>query len=58
MLTNGTRIDKEVAPDKMRHSDQASMFTAAVDVTILPGGWNSNKGVSEGIFTESQKLCS
>jgi hypothetical protein len=56
MSINGTKIDKEVAPDKMRRADQVSMYTAAVDVTSLPGGWNSNKGVSEEMFSESQKI--
>jgi hypothetical protein len=56
MSINGTKIDKEVAPDQMRRSDQATMYTAAVDVTSLPGGWNSNRGVSEEMFNESQKI--
>jgi hypothetical protein len=33
------------------------MYTAAVDVTSLPGGWNSNKGVSEEMFQESKKIA-
>jgi hypothetical protein len=32
------------------------MFVVVVDVTSLPGGWNSNKGVLEEMFTESQKI--
>jgi hypothetical protein len=56
MSINGTKIDKEIAPDDMRRSDRATMYTAAVDVTSLPGGWNSNKGVSEEMFNESQKI--
>jgi hypothetical protein len=39
MAINGTPIDKEVASDKMRRLDQASMFTVAVDVTSSPGGF-------------------
>ena len=33
------------------------MYTAAVDVTSLPSGWNSNKGGSEELFQESQKIA-
>ena len=57
MSINGTKIDKAVAPDSMRHIDRGAMYTAAVDVTSLPGGWNSNKGVSEEMFQESQKIA-
>jgi hypothetical protein len=33
------------------------LLTAAVDVTSLPGGWNSNKGVLGELFQESQKIA-
>jgi hypothetical protein len=57
MSINGMKIDRAVAPDSMRRSDRGDMYTAAVDVTSLPGGWNSNKGVSEELFQESQKIA-
>ena len=57
MTINGTKIDKAVAPDSLRSTDRGAMYTAAVDVTSLPGGWNSNKGVSEELFQESQKIA-
>jgi hypothetical protein len=57
MSINGLDIDKEVAPNSMRRVDRGSMYTAAVDVTSLPGGWNSNKGGSEELFQESQKIA-
>jgi hypothetical protein len=57
MDINGLKIDKAVAPDSLRSSDHGLMYTAAVDVASLPGGWNSNKGVSEELFQESQKIA-
>jgi hypothetical protein len=57
MSINGMTMDKEVAPDSMRRVDRGAMYTAAVDVTSLPGGWNSNKGVSEELFQETQKMA-
>jgi hypothetical protein len=57
MSINGMTIDKAVAPDSMQRIDRGAMYTAAVDVTSLPGGWNSNKGVSEEMFQESQKIA-
>ena len=57
MSINGMKIDRAVAPDSMRSSDRGAMYTAAVDVTSLPGGWNSNKGMSEELFQESQKIA-
>lgn len=57
MSINGLKIDEAVAPNSMRRSEHGSMYTAAVDVTSLPGGWNSNKGVSEEMFQESQKIA-
>jgi hypothetical protein len=57
MSINGLAIDKEVALNSMRRADRGSMYTAAVDVTSLPGGWNSNKGGSEELFQESQKIA-
>jgi hypothetical protein len=57
MSINGLKIDEAVAPDSMRHTDRGAMYSAAVDVTSLPGGWNSNKGVSEELFQESQKIA-
>ena len=54
---DGTKIDKAVCPDKMRLRDQASMYTAPVDVTSLPGGWNSNKGASEELYAETRQLA-
>ena len=57
MSINGTKIDKAVCPDKMRRDDQASMYTAAVDVTSLPGGWNTNKGASEELYAETRQLA-
>ena len=57
MAINGMKIDRAVAPDSMRRSDRGAMYTAAVDVTSLPGGWNSNKGGSEELFQESQKIA-
>jgi hypothetical protein len=57
MSINGTTIDKAVAPDSMRRTDRGAMYNASVDVTSLPGGWNSNKGVSEEMFQESQKIA-
>jgi hypothetical protein len=33
------------------------MDTAAVDVSSSPGGWNSNKGVSEELHRETQKMA-
>jgi hypothetical protein len=54
MSINGMSIDKAVAPpNNMRCVDRGAMwYTAAV-----PGGWNSNTGVSEELFTESQKIA-
>jgi hypothetical protein len=57
MSINGMTVDKEVAPNSMRRADRGAMYTAAVDVTSLPGGWNSNKGVSEELFQETQKMA-
>jgi hypothetical protein len=57
MAVNGMTIDKAVAPDSMRRIDRGAMYNAAVDVTSLPGGWNSNKGASEEMFQESQKIA-
>jgi hypothetical protein len=57
MSINGITIDKEVSPDSMRRTDRGAMYAAAVDVTSLPGGWNSNKGVSEELFQETQKMA-
>jgi hypothetical protein len=57
MSVNGVAIDKDVAPNRMRRADRGAMYTAAVDVTSLPGGWNSNKGVSEELFQETQKMA-
>jgi hypothetical protein len=33
------------------------MGAAAVDVTSLPGGWNSDEGVLNKTFQESQKTA-
>ena len=33
------------------------MYTAAVDVTSLPGGWNTNKGASEELYAETRQLA-
>jgi hypothetical protein len=33
------------------------MYTAAVNVPSLPGGWSLNKGVSEEMFRKSQKIA-
>ncbi len=33
------------------------MYTAAVDVVSLPGGWNQTKGVSEELFAEIQQMA-
>jgi hypothetical protein len=33
------------------------MYTAAVDVTSLPRGWHSNKGESEEMVMECQKIA-
>jgi hypothetical protein len=41
----------------MQHTYCGSMYTTAVDVTSLPDGGNSNKGVSEELFQESQKIA-
>jgi hypothetical protein len=57
MSINGVKIDGVVAPDSMRRKDRGSLYNASVDVTSLPGGWNSNKGVSEELFNESQKIA-
>jgi hypothetical protein len=57
MSINGLKIDEAVVPDSMRRTDRGSMYSAAVDVTSLPGGWNSNKGVSEELFQKSQKIA-
>jgi len=57
MSINSPKIDKAMAPSKMRRSDRGSLYNASVDVTSLPGGWNSNKGVSEELFNESQKIA-
>jgi hypothetical protein len=57
MSINGVKIDEAVAPNSMRRTDRGSMYNACVDVTSLPGGWNSNKGVSEELFNESQKIA-
>jgi hypothetical protein len=57
MSIDGLTIDEALAPDSMRDKDRGAMYTAAVDVTSLPGGWNSNKGVSEEMFQESQKIA-
>ena len=57
MSINGTKINKTVCPDKMRRGDQTSMYTAAVDVTSLPGGWNTNKGVSEELYAKTRRLA-
>jgi hypothetical protein len=48
MSIDGLKIDEEVAPNSMRPSDCGLMYTAAVDVTSLPGGWNANKGGFRG----------
>jgi hypothetical protein len=57
MSINGLKIDEAVAPNSLRRSDHGLMYTAAVDVPSLPGGWNSNKWVSEEMFQESQKIA-
>jgi hypothetical protein len=57
MSVDGMVIDKEVAPDSMRRADRGAMCTAAVNVTPSPGGWNSNKGVLEELFQETQKMA-
>ena len=57
MSINGMKIDKAVAPDSIQRTDRGAMYTAAVDVTSLPGGWHSNKGESEELFMESQKIA-
>jgi hypothetical protein len=57
MYINGLKIDEAVAPNSLRCSDHSLMYTAAVDVPSLPGGRNSNKGVSEEMFQESQKIA-
>jgi hypothetical protein len=54
---NGLDIDQKVAPNSMRRSDRSSMYAAAVDVSSLPGGWNPNKGGSEELHQESQKIA-
>jgi hypothetical protein len=41
----------------MRRADRGAMCTAAVDVSSSPGGWNSNKGVSEELRQETQKMA-
>jgi hypothetical protein len=58
---NRTQIDKEVAPDKMRRSDQAigsgkHTHRGGVDVTSLQVEWNSNKGVSVEELTSLSAL--
>ena len=58
MSINGTKIDKTVCPNLIRSGDQASMCTAAVDVTSLPGGWNKNKGASQELYAELASLTS
>jgi hypothetical protein len=57
MSINGTAIDEAICPDQMRVGDQSQMYTAAVDVTSLPGGWNTNKGGSEDLYAETQQLA-
>jgi hypothetical protein len=32
------------------------MYTATVNVASLAGGWHQTKGVSEELFTETQKM--
>jgi hypothetical protein len=57
MSINGQKIDAALAPDKMKKLDMNAMYTAALDVASLPSGWNQNKGVSEELFTETQKMA-
>jgi hypothetical protein len=57
MSINGQKIDAALALDKMKKSDRNTMYTAAVDVASLPGGWNQTKGVSEELFAETQKMA-
>jgi hypothetical protein len=57
MPINGQKIDSSISPDKMKKSDRSAMYTAAVDVASLPGGWHQTKGVSEELFTETQKMA-
>jgi hypothetical protein len=43
--------------DKMRRSDQGTIYITVVGVTTLPGELNSNKGASKEMFSnESQEI--
>jgi hypothetical protein len=57
MPINGQKIDSAISSNKMKKSDRSFMYTAAVDVASLPGGWHQTKGVSEELFTETQKMA-
>jgi hypothetical protein len=57
MSINGPTIDKAIAPADMNRHDRQDMYNAAVDVTSLPGGWNSSRGAAEELHQESQRIA-